>query len=449
MTGPGVTRATWGVAIHSLASDERLFEHNARTLLVPASTAKLIALAAAVDTVGWDHTFETTVVATGPTVDGVVRGDLIVIGSGDPGLGGRGDADFDTWIAAFQAAGIRKIDGRIIGDDNAFEDPRPGAMWAWDDLGYRTGALFGALNFAENVMTVTVAPGGAPSLPATLSVEPYAAERPLRNRTVTGPPGSPQLLWPEQRPGEPFLTIAGSIPAGAQPARLLVSAGNPTLWFASVLRHRLQDAGIEVAGAAFDIDDIAPAPDRSAATVIYTYRSKPLSQQVQLLLKESVNLYGEAVFRLASSPGAGRTNDDAIEGVRQRLGSWGLPPDSLQVVDGSGLSRRDVVTAEALVTVLERSFDETVMSPWMSGLPIGGRDGTLENRYRGTAAADNVRAKTGTMSNIRSLAGYVRSADGEPFAFAIIVNNFEGSGAQATAAIDAIVVSLAEFSRAP
>jgi D-alanyl-D-alanine carboxypeptidase/D-alanyl-D-alanine-endopeptidase (penicillin-binding protein 4) len=442
-----VTRATWGIAVHSLARDARLFEHNAGTLLVPASSAKLVALAAAAETVGWDHVYETTVLATGPTVDGVVRGDLIIVGSGDPSLGGPDEAGFEAWIEAFHAAGIRKIDGRIIGDDNAFEDPRPGAMWAWDDLGYRTGALFGALNYAENVMRVTVTPGSGAMLPTTLGVEPHATVRPLGNRALTGAAGSMALLWPEQRPGEPFLTIAGSLPAGAPPAQLMVSAGNPTIWFAGVLRQQLQGAGIEVTGEAFDIDDVSPQPDRRAARVIYTYRSKPLSHLARRLMKESVNLYGEAVFRLSAGLSGERTNDAAIAGVQRQLVSWGLPEDSLQVVDGSGLSRRDVITPEALIGVLEEMFDATDASPWMASLPVGGRDGTLENRFRGTAAEGNVRAKTGTMSNIRSLAGYVRSADGEPLAFAIMVNNFEGSGAQATAAIDAIAVSLAEYSR--
>jgi D-alanyl-D-alanine carboxypeptidase/D-alanyl-D-alanine-endopeptidase (penicillin-binding protein 4) len=117
------------------------------------------------------------------------------------------------------------------------------------------------------------------------------------------------------------------------------------------------------------------------------------------------------------------------------------------VVDGSGLSRRDAVAPGTLVTVLERMFDPAGATPWMKGLPIAARDGTLDNRFKGTAAEANLTAKTGTMSNIRSLAGYVRTRDGEPLAFAIMVNNFEGTGAQAQAAIDAIAVRLAEFKR--
>jgi len=244
---PGVDQAVWGIAVQSLDRDERLFEINPRTLLVPASAAKLITVAAAAETVGWDYRFQTTVstsghldVSAGTQSDpGTLKGDLVVTGTGDPSIGGRGGEDLSTWIAAIKAFGIRRIEGRIVGDDDLIDEPRPSLGWTWDDLGYPTGVIFGALNFAENRMTVTIAPGAAPGTPAQLAVESFAVDRPLINRTVTGAAGSGQQLWPEQRPGEPALTIAGSIPTGALPARLIVSAGNPTLWFASVLRSRL------------------------------------------------------------------------------------------------------------------------------------------------------------------------------------------------------------------
>ena len=143
----------------------------------------------------------------------------------------------------------------------------------------------------------------------------------------------------------------------------------------------------------------------------------------------------------------GRTNDDALAALKEQLGLWGLDPAGLQVVDGSGLSRRDTLAPDTLVGVLERMYDPTGASPWMTGLPVAGRDGTLENRFRNTAAEGVLRGKTGTMSNIRTLAGYVTTKDGEPLAFAIMLNNFEGTGAQAQAAIDAIAIRLASFSR--
>ncbi|MEQ1757762.1 MAG: D-alanyl-D-alanine carboxypeptidase/D-alanyl-D-alanine-endopeptidase [Vicinamibacterales bacterium] len=447
LASPGVTRGTWGIAVRSLDTSESIFEHNARSLLVPASVAKLAALAAAVDAVGWDFRFETSLRATGEVVDGVLQGDLIVVGSGDPSIGGRAGEGFAAWVDAIKQAGITRVEGRLIGDDDAIDEPRPGAMWAWDDLGYTSGALFGALNYGENRMLVTVVPG-EPGTPTTLSVPPGAEDRPLINRSTTGPAGSPALLWPEQRPGETALTIAGSLPAGSGSIRMFISAGDPTRWFVRTLGHELRTAGIAVSGGAIDIDDLSPKPDPSSGRVIYLQQSRSLGELARPMLKDSINLYSEAIFRMSTGLTGGRTNDEALEALKERMVSWGLEADGLQVVDGSGLSRRDGIAADALLGVLTRMFDRTFESPWMTGLPIGGRDGSLVNRLKGGRAESNVRGKTGTMSNIRSLAGYVFTRDHEPLAFVILVNNFEGTGQQAQAAIDAIAERLANFSRA-
>ena len=213
-----------------------------------------------------------------------------------------------------------------------------------------------------------------------------------------------------------------------------------------MLRRRLIASGIEVSGPAADGDDIN-IPSRDAAAILYTYRSHPLSEIVQPLLKESINLYGEAVQRLNASGPLPHTNDQALDGIKQRLLSWGIPVEGFQIVDGSGLSRRDVISAETLLTVLVRMYDPAGTSPWMRALPMAGMDGTLAARMKGTPGENNVRAKTGTMSNVRSLAGYVTTRDSEPLVFVAIVNNFEGTGAQANAALDAIAVRLASFSR--
>jgi PBP4 family serine-type D-alanyl-D-alanine carboxypeptidase len=181
--------------------------------------------------------------------------------------------------------------------------------------------------------------------------------------------------------------------------------------------------------------------------VIYTHRSRTLAEIAQPLLKESINLYAEALMRLNTAPGAFPTNDAALEGLRKRLDAWGISNTSYQLVDGSGLSRRDAVSAEAVLALLERMADPSGKSPFVTGLPIAGVDGSLSTRMRGTPAENNLRAKTGTMSNIRTLAGYVTTRDGERLAFVILINNFEGTGANANDALDAIAVRLSSFSR--
>jgi D-alanyl-D-alanine carboxypeptidase/D-alanyl-D-alanine-endopeptidase (penicillin-binding protein 4) len=201
-----------------------------------------------------------------------------------------------------------------------------------------------------------------------------------------------------------------------------------------------------VRGDAVDIDDAKPSVARTGST-IYVNRSAPLSSVVQPMLKNSVNLYAEAIMRLnASGPGVA-TMFRAQESVQKRLTLWGIPPDAYQLVDGSGVSRRSVISAEALAAVLKRMYDPTMRSPFIQALPVAGIDGTLLQRMRKTAAERNLRAKTGTMSNVRSLAGYVTTRDGEPLAFVIMANNFEGTGDDAVAAIDRMAVTLAGFRR--
>src|SRR4029079_580054 len=170
---------------------------------------------------------------------GVLHGDLLVVGGGDPAIGGRGGDDFFPGVDPLKSAAIHRVEGRVVGIDDAFEEPRPGFAWSWDDLGYSTGAIFGALNLAENRLSVTVAPGAVAGSATTLAYNVDAQELPITNRSVTSPAGSDHLVWRERRPGETTLTIAGSVPVGGMPATLLVSAGNPTEWFARMLRRRL------------------------------------------------------------------------------------------------------------------------------------------------------------------------------------------------------------------
>lgn len=391
---------------------------------------------------GWDYTFETTVAITGPVEDGVLRGDLVIVGTGDPSLEGRAGTSFITPLAAaLRDKGITRIDGRIIGDDNLVEEPRPGLAWSWDDLGVPTGAVAGALNIGENATRVSVASPRQLGAQAMLLLPPDSRDLPLINRTTTGPRGSPGV-WAEQRPGEHGVTIAGTIAIDQETTTLTVAVGNPTLWAAMLVRARLLMSGVEVTGAAVDIDDLQTPP--TPVMVIIRHRSRPLRDITVPMLKNSINMYADAVLRLATGSGGARTIADGVSAAKRQLRDWGIPDGAIQPVDGSGLSRFNLATAEALVAVLKQMRD---VQAFRDALAVAGVDGTLENRMKDTPAAGTVRAKTGSMTNVRSLAGYVTTRDGETLAFAMTANNFEGGAAPVTAAIDQMVVTLAAFSR--
>lgn len=441
---PGHQRATWGIAVRSLRTGERLYARNAGTLLVPASALKIATATAAAAAVGWDFVFTTTVEAAGTIEAGVLRGDLVLRGTGDPSTLSEGGPDIvAALVDVLRQRGVTRIEGRVIADDSGVEEPRPGLAWSWDDLGTATGALSGALNATENVARVTVVPSVAPGLPVRIDLPVDDPEMAVANRARTGAPGSSQTIWAERRPGEGALTIAGSLAADARPTLLTVAVENPTLWTARLVRTRLVAAGIAVDGSALDADGLLTVPTGER---LVSLSSRPLRELVRPMLKRSVNVYGEAIVRLAAGPDGAREMAAAGAAIRGRLREWGVGEDAVRMVDGSGLSRFNLSTADALTGILAAAWDGGA-SPLVGALPVAGVDGTLAERMKGTVAAGNVRAKTGTMTHVRSLAGYVTTADGEPLAFAVLVNNFEGTGAAAVATIDAVAARLAEFRR--
>ena len=382
----------------------------------------------------------------------MLRGDLIVVGSGDPSLmSADAEAVFADWAAALTRAGVRAIDGRVIGDDDRFEDSGLGFGWSWDDLQDDYAAGVSALQFNENSVRVSIAPGPAAGDSAGIAIAPTGSGLAIVSAVTTSPAGTPTAIRVRRLPGSPRLELRGSIAAGAPPAALNVSVDNPTLFFASAVRDALIARGIDVRGAAVDVDDVTDAPRRSP-TAIATHRSPPLATLAVRLMKESQNLYAETLLKTLSAragPAVATAERGRLE-VAAALQAWGVAAADLIQRDGSGLSRYDYVTAAALVTILAHvDHDAALRGPFEASLPIAGRDGTLANRMKGTAAEGNARAKTGSMSNVRGVSGYVTSAAGEPLVFSILANNFEVPGPTITAAEDAIIVRLATFGRTP
>ena len=447
---PTLERGYWGVLVKSLSSGETLYERDARKLLMPASAMKIVTLAAAAAKLGWEHTFETSLFTAGPIDGGVLRGDLVAVGSGDPSItSADADALFGGWAERLKAAGIRIVEGRVVGDDNAFDDNGLGFGWSWDDLPDDYAAGVSALQFNENAVRVTLAPGPAAGESAGITIAPSGSGLAIESAVTTTAAGSPTSIAARRLPGSMRLALHGTIGAGAVSATLTVSVDNPTLFFAAALRGALIAHGIDVRRPAVDIDDVHDLPARAGAPIA-VHRSPPLSTLAVRLMKVSQNLYAETLLKaLAAGPG-GRPAD-ADSGRKEAaavLAPWGIDAGALIQRDGSGLSRYDYVTADALAAILAHvDRDERLRGPFEAALPIAGRDGTLANRMKSTAAEGNARAKTGSMSNVRALAGYVTSASGEPLVFALLANNFDAPGETITSAEDAIVVRLAQFSR--
>jgi D-alanyl-D-alanine carboxypeptidase/D-alanyl-D-alanine-endopeptidase (penicillin-binding protein 4) len=432
---------TWGLTVRSLETGDVLYSRNSRKLLMPASNMKTVTLAAAAERLGWDFSFETQLVADGSVDEGFLNGDLIVVGHGDPSIDNwDGDAGrlFAAWAERLKASGIRIVLGRVIGNDNAFDDALPGSGWAWDDLDRSFAAGVGALQFNQNTAQVTIGPGHAESDPALAGLSPDGAGLVLRNLLKTSASGAPASIQSRRLAGSALLELRGAVPLGSDPFVRNVSVYNPTQYFVSALRAGLIANGIEIRGPALDIDDGDSLPDGAAGATLITHRSPPLRVLAGTMMKLSQNLYAETILQALGG----------VVEVRTVLESWGIPAEDLLIADGSGLSRYNLITADALAAILTHVAEsDRLREPFEATLPIAGRDGTLELRMRGTAAEGNVRAKTGSFSNARSLAGYVQTADGEPLVFAIIANNFGIPASTIEQVIDSVAVTLAQFSR--
>jgi serine-type D-Ala-D-Ala carboxypeptidase/endopeptidase (penicillin-binding protein 4) len=450
---PAFTNAIWGVVVRSLRTGETLYAQNPRTFLMPASNMKVVTVAAAADRLGWDYTFQTRVAAVGTIGGGVLRGDLVIVGSGDPSLGGRptdGPAIVDAWADQIRAAGITAIDGRVIGDDNAFDDEALGAGWAWDYLSAGYAAPIGGLEFNEDVVQVALKPGAAAGDPVKAELRPDTSGLAVEVAARTGAKDAELDLNLSRLPGSRTLRVTGTIPLGRADVTRTVSVDNPTIFMAGALKRALVAKGVAVSGEAVDVDSLPSVPDLTSAQTLVTYTSPSLAAIAKVCLKSSQNLYADTLLKRLgqTAPGAAATTVAGIKAVQDVLARWGVSGDRYLQVDGSGLSRYNYLTADVLATVLAHvAADDRLRAAFADALPVAGVDGTIASRMKNTKAQGNARAKTGSISNARALSGYVTSADGEPLVFSMIVNNFNVPQSDADAIMDRAVVRLAEFRR--
>ena len=437
---PILARALIGVRVDSLASGETLYARDAGRLIMPASNMKLLTLAAAAARLGWDFRFETRLEAAGRVVDGVLHGDLVVIGSGDPTIMSQNSgpaAVFEEWATALADAGIRRVEGRLLGDDRAFPGDGLGPGWAWDYLTDGYAAPSGALNYNENVVTIRTSPAKAAGGAAAIEVSPPGHGFEVINQVETSAAGTNASVTVDRALGSPRLVVRGRIPIGGTTVSRTTTVEHPTRFFVEGLRLALAARGIRVAGGACDLDEAPNPPAEGSRQILATRRSLPLSSIAGYFVKVSQNFYAEAILRtVGRASGRTGTVPSGRQAARETFTAWGIPADAYVMHDGSGLSRYDYVTADTMVALLTHVWkDDALRGPFVASLPVGGRDGTLSSRMRNSVLDANVQAKTGTISNVRALSGYLETKAREKLVFSMIANNFTASSSQ----IDAIV----------
>ncbi|MFW5735684.1 MAG: D-alanyl-D-alanine carboxypeptidase/D-alanyl-D-alanine-endopeptidase [Oceanidesulfovibrio sp.] len=446
-TDPKLARAHLGLYVKSLTTGEVLLDVNGERLFIPASTMKLFTTAAAISLLGPDYTYRTPVLLHGVVEDGALRGDLVVRGVGDPSFSGifhddRPLAVFEEWAQTLKQRGVRRIEGDLVGDATFFQGPPLGEGWNWDDESYWYSAQTGALAFNESTANVTVRAVGAPGEPVGWEMAPVPGYLEVENEAENGPAGTAVSFVAERRRGANVLEMAGVLPRGQQ-ARFAVSLEDPAAWFLYALRHVLQANGVAVQGSTRAVRDPSDAGPWIDATPLAIYTSPPLSALATYTNRESHNFYAE---QLLKTMGAVKMNLGTARAGAEAVMSWaatmGVDRGSLVMVDGSGLSRKNLVSPRAMVAMLGSMRNAPAFESFYETMPVAGCHGSLANRMCGTLAENVARAKVGYVTHDISLAGYTRNQGGEWYAYALFVNNHAGAVRDAKAMQDAIVIAL-------
>ena len=374
---------------------DTLYAHNPALLMVPASNMKIITSSVALTQLGPDYQFTTTFAAHGTLSNGVLNGDLVVTGRGDPTLSdhmrGSARAAMDTLADSIVAHGVRAITGHIYSGVDNFPGPHVGEGWDWDDLNTSDGAGVDDLLFNEGMSRIV----------------------------VRGSNGD---------------TLVKSAPAA-----------DPSQDYLSELERALQSRGVRTG---LGVGESVVPRDGAPLDTIMIVRSVPLRQILAYFLKPSQNQMGEVLMRTVGLERAGvGTADSGIAVARRQLATWGIPRDGYELHDGSGMARADLISPETIVRIFDRMRASPDFAVFYNALPIAGVDGTIARRMRGTPAAGNVHAKTGSLHWVRSLSGYVTDADGERLVFSVLANKWTTPSLAVTATADSIAAALASFRR--
>ena len=458
-SAPMSQRAHWGIRAVRLDNGKVLYERQPRSFFTPASNTKLFSTALGLARLGPAHRFLTRVAGdAAPDAEGRLRGDLRLIGGGDPTLtarsfpydktGVRGEPlrAIEELAAQVAARGVRVIDGDIAGDDRAYPwEPYPDG-WGIQDVVWEYGAPVSALTINDNAVRLRVRPA-APGQSAIVSLDPAIDHYVIHDRVLTVDCGDGRVDV-DRLPGSNELRITGSLRAGGIGYSTLIAIDDPALYGARALREALVRRGIVVRGHAKALHrlpgEAAPGPP-APGTVLATRESPPLAEILKVIDKVSQNLYAELVLREVARVKRGDgSRPAALEEMRAFLAEAGIAKEDYRLEDGSGLSRLGLITPEVVTALLAHMAKSPHAEVWFDLLPVAGVDGTLENRFKDAPEpARRIAAKTGSLSHVNALGGYAVNRKGRRIAFSIVVNAYRGSASEARGIIDKIAVLFA------
>jgi D-alanyl-D-alanine carboxypeptidase/D-alanyl-D-alanine-endopeptidase (penicillin-binding protein 4) len=442
LADPALARADVGLVVQVAETGEILYEVEGEKLFVPASNTKIVTAAVALDALGPAYRWETSLAADGVIADGVLDGDLWIVGGGDPQLTREVLA---SWPDVLARAGIRRITGDVIGDDRAFTGPQWGEGWYWHEVYASWAAGVSGLQLWPNTVRAQLVPGTEVGDPARFELlEPGPALR-LAVDVRTGAPGSAVRLQYEPPPEGGDVRMTGWIPA-SDTADLHLATHHPTLYLLADLSQALEVAGIEVEGEVRRATNGGTPP--ALPTWSHVVSSDSLGAIASEMLKRSDNQMAESILRTVGLAASGRgTTSAGLAVAAETLAGWGIEPGAMALSDGSGLSRYNRIAPNAMARLLRAMWRHPEYRVFVGGLPVAAVDGTLRRRLSGTAAEENVRAKTGSLASARALSGYLIDGSGETLVFSLMLNDYDVSGSVAEALEDLIIEQVALYRR--
>jgi len=460
---PELRRGQVGIKIVSLDSSKTLFEENTEKYFMPASNMKIFTVGAALVRLTPDFRFSTSIYAAAkPDSDGVIKGDLTIYGRGDPSLAAafnNGDyfKGFNNLADKIVQAGVKRVEGGLVGDESYFTDDAIPSGWEWDDLQWYYGAEISSLTSNDNSLDLTAKPGTSVGSIAGVTLTPNVPGIVLKNRVYTAAAGTKRAIGVFKPLGQNVYEVSGTIPINDEGniANVgSVAVSRPAQMYMALLRQALEQKGVVITGATRTVNYRERASLAVASSTpwveIAKLDSPPFSLIAANTLKPSQNLYAEIILRamgesVGDKTGPKRNSWQLGVGVVDKfLKQAGIPDGSVIMYDGSGLSRHNLITPGAVVQLYLYMARNQYANAWRDALPIGGIDGTLKNRFKNTAATNNLRAKTGTIDNVSSLGGYITTAAGEKLAFSILTNEISSQALRQNT-IDEIVLLLANF----
>ena len=447
---PELQTALVGVMVQSAKTGEILYQHNANTLMMPASNEKIVTAIAALLKLGPDFRYRTEIYTTGQVQDGILDGDLVIVGSGDPTFSYRFCKEhdrrfvFQSWADSLYSRGIHTINGNLIGIDDVFDDELIGYGWTVNNLSYAYSAQVSGLMFNENKTQLIL---NADSSGEYLNLSVFPDFGYIKLQPDISINAEKTDLSVDRNPETNRIRIKGKIQPGFRSVENL-SIHDPTQYFLAGLKWELIRQGIKIFGDPIHADLVTGRDKLTEKKSLFTHSSPPFTEVLNILMKESQNLYAESLVKLLGSKfgNAGSFSEGAIV-VKETLRRLGLDEGSYSFKDGSGLSRYNYISPAHIVKLLMNMYYHPYGEVFRQSLPVAGVDGTIGYRLRGTVAQSNVFAKTGTISNVRCLSGYAMTQDGEPLVFSTMFNNFLCSANVVMDVQDRICMLLSSFSR--